>query len=268
MFRLKDHIISLVAVFLALGLGILIGSGMGDDMLVKQQRLLIEQLSKDFRSLREESMTLEAKVQLLSRDLDFWSKYQEALYPGLVTGVLDSKKAAIICHGAPLLEELVAILYDAGAQLTALAQISPQSQWSDHDGLLASALAVFISSGAVGEEGEAVLKSYAENESIHLQSKGRGRPDAVIFLLGDRHNIDRRFVLALAEKLAAEKIRVVAVELSDIADSILEDFMEMGLPTIDNADTVFGRISLLAVLRGATGHFGFKPGAESFIAPF
>ena len=47
MYHLRDHIISLVAVFLALGLGILIGTGLSDDMLVTQQRLLIERMTEE-----------------------------------------------------------------------------------------------------------------------------------------------------------------------------------------------------------------------------
>ncbi|MBS4023099.1 MAG: copper transporter [Dethiobacter sp.] len=268
MFRLKDHIISLVAVFLALGLGILIGSGMSDDMLVKQQRLIIDQMSKDFRSLRSERMDLEARVQLLTRDLYFWGQYQNALYPRLVNGMLENKKAAIICHGIPLIQGIVDILSDAGAQLTMLAVIDPDEGWTDRDGLMASATAALLTGKNLSGEQKELIDYLLLNEKIFLRESHAAPPEAIIFLLGDKKSTNRRFVLELGRLITEEKILAVAVEASATADSLLADFKEMGLPTIDNADTVFGQVSLLAVLQGAEGHFGSKPGADKFVAPF
>lgn len=54
MIDLKYHIASIVAVFLALGLGVIIGSTIvGDDLLVDQQQKLIERLEEQFYTLKD-----------------------------------------------------------------------------------------------------------------------------------------------------------------------------------------------------------------------
>jgi hypothetical protein len=264
MFRLKDHIISLVAVFLALGLGILIGSGMSDDMLVKQQRLLIEQMSKDFRTVREEKIAMEARVQLLTRDLYFWGKYQESLYPSLVEGVLAAKKTAILCHGESAPQGMLKMLHDAGVDVTALVIVDTHDDLSDGSAAVLVSLLTDSSQDAAQVE---LLESLVQAGAVHLDAVRGGRPDSVLLLVGDRRSTNRRVLQEVARLLAEEKVLTVAMEASATVDSLLGDFREMGLPTIDNADTVFGQISLLGVLQGASGHFGFKSGADSFVAP-
>ena len=55
-FDIKYHIASLVAIFLALGIGILIGTSMiGSDAITKQQKNMIEGIEKEFTILREEN---------------------------------------------------------------------------------------------------------------------------------------------------------------------------------------------------------------------
>ena len=57
MIDLKYHIASIVAVFLALGLGVIIGSTIvGDDLLVDQQQKLIERLEEQFYTLKDRKM--------------------------------------------------------------------------------------------------------------------------------------------------------------------------------------------------------------------
>ena len=55
MIDLRYHIATIVALFLALAAGILIGSTIvGDDLLVEQQKKSIDRLEEQFLSLREQ----------------------------------------------------------------------------------------------------------------------------------------------------------------------------------------------------------------------
>lgn len=266
MFRFRDHIISLVAVFFALGLGILIGTGMSDDMLLKQQRLLIEQMTQDARTLREERKALEAQLQSMSRDLYLWEKYQEVLYPGLVTGALDGHIISIVCHAADIPEKLLEMFADAEAEICSIITVDRRGLTGDRTGL-GAALAALATGTLDNTDHRSLLDRYLLEETITVRERTVKQPRTVLILLGGRDKTDVKLVEEMIRQLDQEKLTVVCLEWSVVSDSVLGDLKALGVSTIDNIDTVFGRFSLLSVLRGSPGNFGIKPAADQFIPP-
>ena len=264
MVKLKDHIISLVAVFMALGIGILIGSGMSDDLLIKQQRLTIEQMTTDFRMMRDERMELESQVEMLNRDLHYWEQYQEAVYPRLVTGILQ-KKIAVVSHGTEKPEEFIKILENADVDLTGTIHVNTKQEWSDSEGMLAGALFSLMTGIYPAEHDNILLDTMVMAEKVQIQFNEQDSPEYVILYVGDRENTNLHFVLTLSRLLVDSGLSVAVVETSEIQDSILGSLKGLDISTIDNADTVFGQVSLIAVLQGQVGHFGFKKTAEQFL---
>jgi hypothetical protein len=268
LFRIRDHIISLVAVFLALGLGILIGTGLSDDMLVTQQRLLIDQMSKDVRALREDRLTLEAQLQTVTRDLYLWEKYQEALYPGVVAGALAEKRVTFVCHGAEIPPGVLHMLEDADAILSGVITIEGRQTLGADPAELGDALAALAAGDVLTAEMGALLQPYFDEDVIRLEQYGNLKPDAVIFVLGGRENADRRLVEETVVALGHDRFSLIGMEWSDVNDSLLEGLKAAGVSTIDNVDTVFGQFSLISVLRGSAGSYGIKAAADEFIANF
>lgn len=265
MFRLKDHIISLMAVFLALGVGILIGTGLSEDMLVRQQRLMIEQMTLEYRHLREERSALELRCLELSQELDFWSRFYEALYPSLVEGVLNGKKVTLVCQGAQVPQAMMEVLRDSGAQIARVVIVDGAGEKGEQSALMAEAIAALVLYGPLAGRHLEVLDSLLAAKKIHFQGKWTERPDAVLLLVGDGKGAGGQLSLSMAQVLLREKTQLVALESSDTNNSLLADIKELGVPTIDNVDTVFGQYSLLAVLQGKNGHFGFKSAAEQLV---
>jgi hypothetical protein len=257
-----------VAVFLALGLGILIGSGMGDDMLVKQQRLIIDQMSSDFRTLREERLQMEARLQSMARDIYLWEKYQDALYPMLVGGALEGKKTAVISHGAAVPDGLARVLQDAGVITTSTLAIDSRQNWEAPAVVLGEAVASLVGGGQPDARAKAVLEDLLQAEKIQLQDRRAGAPDAVILLVGEKKSVNDELVRTMCRLLLEAGLPVVGLESSDIRDSCLGTLRALGISTIDNIDTIFGQVTLLSVLNGTNGHFGIKQGTEQFVAPF
>src|SRR5690606_37421976 len=83
-----------------------------------QQRLLIEQMAEDFQNLNRTRLELEAQIQKLHQDLYLWEKYQEALYPLVVDGVLKQQRIAIFYQETAPPPEILQMLEDAQAELT------------------------------------------------------------------------------------------------------------------------------------------------------
>lgn len=268
MFRIKDHIISLVAVFLALGLGILIGTGMSDDMIITQQRLLIEQMSKDYKTIREERHVLEARLQSVTRDLHLWEKYQEALYPGIVSGALLEKNVAVVCYGADFPQGVLRTLQDAEAGICTVIHIGGREVTGADAPGLGTSLAALASGEPLSPDVEELIGSYVHESKVRVEVFTKDKPDTIMLILGGRKNTDRKLVSELIGAFSQGQYSVIGLETSDVTDSLLGEIKAAGYSTIDNIDTVFGQYSLISVLRGSAGNYGIKQAADQFIATF
>ncbi|NLZ92903.1 MAG: copper transporter [Firmicutes bacterium] len=268
MFRLRDHVISLVAVFLALGLGIIIGTSISENMLVTQQRLLIEQMTNDYRSLREERMQLEASLQSLTRDLYLWEKFQEALYPNLVKDALKEKKIAIIYHATSIPQGVLSMLQDAGTVICSVIQIEDVATLSGKTAGLGKILSTMLIKESLSEEMNAQLMPFLERQEVKIEIEPLERADAVLLLCGEQGQIDKKLLQEIVQLLRDEAITVVGLERSDVKKSCLGELKSWGISTIDNVETIFGQYSLLSVLRGCAGNFGIKEAADELIATF
>src|SRR5690554_6361615 len=97
---LRHHIFSLVAVFLALGLGIAVGSSFpGADTLLREQEKVIAQLEKDFEQLRAERRAAEETAKQREQELKVLEEFNRQTLPLLVGGVLDGYRILLVHTG-------------------------------------------------------------------------------------------------------------------------------------------------------------------------
>ena len=163
---IKYHIASLTAVFLALGIGILIGTSMiGSDTITKQQKNMIDGIEKEFTILREENKQntdalLQAQDVMLNQQ-----QFNQAVMPLLVRNKLQGRKIA-----------LVDVNYNR-----------------DHDGLAN----VLRSSGADVQSITAVNLAVLKDQNISKQTAG---------MLGKSKDADPEKYLSDLARLTAEAI--------------------------------------------------------------
>jgi hypothetical protein len=116
----RYHVVSIVAVFLALGIGIVFGT-------TAINRAILDDLDRNVSRLTEEKRALEAQQKDLSdkaSDAEAWGK---ALYPGLVDGVLAGQRVVVVsAPGAPksVRDDVVKQLTAAGATVTGRVRLS------------------------------------------------------------------------------------------------------------------------------------------------
>lgn len=126
---LRYHLLSLVAVFLALGVGIFIGAGLLDDHTVLQrQQALIEGLKADFDALRQDTAALRAENRRLSVQLARYGQAERLLSSLAVEGRLAGRTVAVLVLGsadAPTATSARQALQAAGATLTAHITVDP-----------------------------------------------------------------------------------------------------------------------------------------------
>ncbi|MGB9826279.1 MAG: copper transporter, partial [Desulfofundulus sp.] len=235
--NLRYHIASLVAVFLALGLGILVGITMlGNDTLTRQQKQLADKLMAQMEQLREKNEAVEARANALESDNQKQKQFEKQVLPVLVRDRLAGCRLAIIetnSYGFP--DDLIATLQLAGAEVESITTvlngfyINGQEQtlqkrlgWSNlTNEQLITGLAREIAQGLVKGRNRAM--DVLEEENLIKFSGNYGVPlDGVIIIGGSQ---DRSMVrvqeldLPLIDELLQSKIPVYGVEETNVVYS-------------------------------------------------
>lgn len=183
---IRYHLASLVAVFFALGLGILVGmsiaSAENGNELQKQWMAAIE---NQLEALRHERRELESRLEAVSAERDLYREFAEDAVAALIDGRLAGERAAVVAVGPPTgaAERILDALTRAGARAGSLTAGESQGFLP----VLASELAgsdpprrvVAVLSGSPGEhrhEFEALLEA-AGGAGVQVAAVVDGRPE-------------------------------------------------------------------------------------------
>ena len=277
MVDLRYHITSLVAVFLALGIGMIIGSTVvGSEGLVMEQQVLIDRLEDDFYRLRQQNSDYKEKVaQLENINLDY-HLFMENIYPLVVKDKLKEQQLLVIKTGDfPELDRLKEGLEAAGAMVKTVIDINREREGY---GQIAAANGktentwVNISKSVVNSFldplDDNILTTLVDEGFLNITGSIDYIPDAVILAGGTTagkpnlvQQIDRSFV----EFWRDRDIPVFGVEFVEADASYIQDYRSFGISSVDNVDTVVGRLALVFVMSGRDGTFGIKQTAQAVI---
>ena len=282
----RYHVASLVAVFLALGVGILIGGAiLGNTALQKE----LVQIEENLAKLRNDQRAMDAELAKREADLRVQDQFDAAILPTLVRNKLLGKRVALVRTNpntdARLMKDLVRLFQLAGSKVNSTTTIlrSPVELEADRLTALAGRL------GLAGQEAEsiprevlrlaidrivngpmfdepaakAVLPSLTAAKVIETSGDYSGMVDILVLLGGSQvadydtsQDVDRILIEAVSN---AKGLSVAAAEPSNPAVSYLPEYLEHPIIVVDNVETVPGQTALvLALVRGRKGHFGIK----------
>ena len=95
--NMKYHLVTIMALFITLAIGILIGSTIiGNDSISKQQQRLISDLKSDFKILRKENHQFETQINKLEKQLAANLKYRKKVLSVLFKDRLKGEKLLVI----------------------------------------------------------------------------------------------------------------------------------------------------------------------------
>ncbi len=280
----RYHVGSLLAVFLALLLGILVGIGLTSRPEEFEQRLadLRNELNQETESHNQDIADKEQQL----REQQALSKEAVAM---VVAGRLSGKRVAILLDhdfGHDRFPDgLRALVVQAGATLTSTTTITHDfvtlpvtvkdkvarrlllypAPGMDFRSAIAQVLARDMARGRPGMIAElrdaGLLRSAAASDYSTPV-------DAVVVVGGLRNAADasvERIDLPLIDVLAKERVRVVGCESTTARVSCIPSYEPKGIPTVDNADTLAGRMALVLAIAGADGNFGVKETADRLV---
>lgn len=262
MFDFKYHIVSLVAVFLALGIGVVMGSMTAEQGVVtNQEKSLIATMEKDFERLRSDNAALSTQI---SAD----TKFADSALSLMVTDKLKGKTVAVVVTGAidtPDLKNLKAALEKAGGIESSVTTFTGGIGLDTKDApKQLDEAARWIASGA-NPKG---VSDLAATGFMKVSGVYNAPVQGVIVIGGTDNDKAPKFInldAPIIKSFLNMAVTVVGAESSTVKNSAIRDFQALGISTVDDIETTPGWISLIYVLGGQAGDFGAKVTADTLM---
>jgi hypothetical protein len=280
MYNLRYHIASLVAVFLALSVGLILGTVVAErGMITDQTSSLVADLQARFDELQASNDALEVGLE---RDRSF----AETAVAPLVSGQLAGKNIAVIItaeQGDAATGVAETIAAAGGTSFTVTLQRPGLGLGTEEAAGLAG---LFQLHGIeIAEPGEALEQQVAERlvgewragaaqpltellageELVRIESaSGTATVDAVVIVGTGGAGCDS-FALAVARSMSAAGGTAAGVESKEVPDGVAAACAGEGLSAVNHLATPQGKVSLVWVLAGrARGYYGSGADAEAF----
>lgn len=276
----RYHAASLAAVFLALAIGILIGSQVGGDVLNNTRKDLESSLTGDLDQARGQIDDLEAEARLAD---DFGN----GVLPPLTQNQIRGDRIGLIGFGSlpsDITESVERAIEPTGADLTAVGVIREPPDTEAIAGALPGGVRLpglvqnndvlkrygrvtgrqLIGGGAVFDATKSDLMSQSSGEFGDLDGLliYRAEPKDLEPEQADQMDALEAGLLAGAESRADA---VVGVEQEGTDPSSVSYFEKNGVTSVDNINQPAGKVSLVYALAGAQGSFGVKEGSDRLL---
>jgi hypothetical protein len=275
----RYHATSLIAVFLALAVGILIGAEFGGDALTETRKNLEQSLVGNLQDAR-------SRADDLSGELGRANEFDEKVYPVLTGDRLQGRRIAVVALGG-LPSEITSAVEDAlgptGAKLVGVGVVREPVDMAG----LASELSntrfaeIRTEPDQLTELGVGVgrqiviggpLPELVRGQLFSRASGEFGSLDAVIVVRSQpegmgpvQRSTANQLETAILKGMTATRVPTVGVESTSTEPSSISFFQSNNLSTVDDIDTTAGEVALVSALSGAEGSFGVKSSADRLL---
>ncbi len=275
----RYHATSLVAVFLALAIGILIGAEFGGDALTNTRKDLEHSLTGNLQDARSRADELNGR---LARSDEFASR----VYPALVRDRLSGRRIGVVALG-DLPGDTSSAIEDAlgatGARLVGIGVVrEPVDLHGLADDLAKTRFAdIRRNPDTVTAFGTGVGRQLVRGGTLLDAVRGQlfsrasgnfGALDGVIVVrqppeeMGPAQRATAaQLESALLGGVAGTRTPAVGVETSTAEPSSISFFGGNDLSSVDDVDTTAGQVAMVFALLGAEGSFGVKGTADRLL---
>jgi len=264
MISLRYHLLSLVAVFFALAIGILIGSAF---VMRADIRSISQNLQKEFAKVREEVRQEREATRQIQAINENYRKFAQLLLPSLIKGKLTGQSVGIICIGkvedktVSDLEESVEI---AGGRISFTIYLNPSQieGREDNEELFSN----FVNNLATGNRD--ALKTLERENLINIRD-WRGTAFKLLVISDKQADKERVKVvdIPLIKQLIASGFKVVGGEEFTTSFSAIPSYQDLGISTVDCVDYEIGELGVVLLLSGKEGNYGMGKGADALLPP-
>ncbi|HTR74433.1 MAG TPA: copper transporter [Solirubrobacterales bacterium] len=275
----RYHATSLIAVFLALAVGILIGAEFGGDALTETRKNLEHSLVGNLQDAR-------SRAEDLDGELGNAEEFDEKVYPVLTRDELQGRRIGLIAFGSLPNEITSAVeesLAPTGAKLVGVGVVREPV---DTSGLQAALSDTRFSEVATDPEqmnelgtgvGRQIVIGGTLPEVVRAQlfthaSGEFGALDGVIVVRDQpegmgpvQRSTANALETSMLKGITATHAPTVGVEATETEPSSISFFQSNDLSSVDDIDRTAGEVALVYALRGAEGSFGVKSSADRLL---
>lgn len=286
--NMKYYIVTIGAIFIALGVGILVGFNLNyDQALSKQQSEVLESFNTEFEALKDKNKNLQSEIEALNGNIDVMREYIDKNIGVLTADVLTDKNTGIILtsENDDYSENIEELIKQANGSVSF--NIVIKDNISDKDKLESLSKSLnknfkssqdvidYIISSLGTTEGYDKLYALEDLGIIKVNSIDEKKYEAYdsVVLLGELSGKDAKTKFDSKEKLIMDELKeenkyLVAVSQSDSNNEILKLYSENNISTIDNINEGIGKISLTTLLKNqnTVGNYGESDLAKELIA--
>jgi hypothetical protein len=272
MFDFRYHALSLVAVFLALAIGILLGATIGNSLVSDADNGIRSSLHQDVINAR--SAASQAQSQLSQRD-----KIISSALPMLVQGELSGERVAIIATGSlpsSIESEVRQTIETAGGTVDSVSEFDVPNQLdSIEQAANVRGRNPEIVQGFARRVARSILNGAGVSIRMHKSLTDTMRGDyhgasAVVFYRSappdqetDQDKALREgFENGLADGVDSTNEQVVGVEEQNTDPSQVPWYKDHKMSSVDSVDLPGGQIALVYALTGESGSYGVKDGSS------
>lgn len=275
----RYHLFYLIAIFLMLAFGIIIGGSYYGPIQVNQQKKVFQSLAAQTNVVVQERD--EARDRLTKDEAALSS-----LRPALIRGKLTGKRVILIQTGdyPDAVQTANTAVSDAGAtvaativltdkwgallpkQRDALVSIAGPADPASQDPALFSALATALAAGDEGGGSGGAALDALKAQGLITVSGELSQPCTLFVLVGGKNDdapgasLDGPLLDAF--KSVPVSVTLVGCEPLAAVTSSVPAFQAAGIATVDCVDLPLGQIALPLALRGDKGDYGLKPTAK------
>jgi hypothetical protein len=291
MVDLRYLVLTMIGIFLALAVGLMIGSALGSP---ERQARVFDSLREQFDQLRAQNQSVQEENSEMRRRLAARDEADQALLPGAVRGRLAGLSVGVVLCGnwdeAPFWTELETALQLSGATIGPVVRIPDRLKvlepaartrlgtvWGggtlpdrpepyEAAGWLVRALARGLDSDR--------LANLAGEIGAEVRGQNPGPLRRVLVIAAVPDSLRAESVISgetpevrVVDVAREEGIRVVAAEPEETTQSAVVPLRSRTVASVDNIDTAVGQLAAVLALAGADGHFGTKRGATRVLPP-
>ncbi len=288
----RYHLASLMAVFLALGIGMLIGNSFVGMASIESQNRALADVQRNVSEVRRQVQATHRENVVLQTRLDERDRAVRALATAVTQGLLADHRVAVVVLGPPkrpeTVTELTNMIVLAGAPAPTVTRISPD--WLPRDpetrntilarlqvppgkaGIEAAnrKLAHAITSGS---RTAALREAAALSPGLQLDGDYQTPVGAVILV--DASQPSSEETLSIPAEDVTERpmltewrgmgLKVVAAEAETAPVSLIAFFRGLDVATVDNVDTSIGQLASVMALVIGSGNYGVKASADRLL---
>jgi hypothetical protein len=275
----RYHATSLIAVFIALAVGILIGAEFGGDALTNTRKDLEHSLVGNLQDAR-------SRADELNGQLGRSNELAERVYPVLTRDRLSGKRIAVVAMGGLPSDVTTAVeeaLGPTGAKLVGVGVVREPVDVNGLAGDLSKTrffdlrtnpdalTALGIGLGRQLVIG-GVLPEFVRGHLFSRASGSFGALDAVIVVRDQPEEMEPaqraragQLESALLSGITGTRTPAVGVETTATEPSSISFFQSNDLSSVDDVEETAGQLSLVFAMLGAEGSFGVKGSADRLL---